>query len=372
MRADEPSIRSKTGFVMELQSLRGVAAAMVMVHHALRCVAPTPVTQAIADRLLNAHAAVVVFFVLSGYVLSHALSASGLDSRTIAIFYARRIFRIYPAMIFAVALGGFYFLAFRSLPAEHLSLFILENYQPERITPLQVVLTFLGLQMVLLPQLWTITVEIAASVVMPAFLFIRTRGHTPLLVLTLVLAVTSFLFPTGNRWILVYLIDFALGTCAYAFRARLRRLVARPVVTAAAAFVLLYFRQLYAWEYAAPLPGLIEALASVLLILGIEREHARFLRWKPLVRLGDWSYSLYLLHVPVAFSLARAIDNRFGAVMSLDQMAALVLLGTVAITMPLAAFSFRWIELPGIALGRRAASLFDEQRRESLPPGSKA
>lgn len=296
-------------FVPELQSVRGLAAGMVMVHHALRCITPTPLTHFIADMLLNAHAAVVIFFVLSGYVLSRALVTVPSDLAGITNFYVRRGFRIYPAMIFGVALGLLYYLFFRPIPAAHLSPFMLETYLPNKVTPVQAVLTFLGLQVVLLPPLWTITVELAASIVMPAIAFVRARSGPALLVLTALLGVVSFLFPTGNRWILVYLVDFALGACALEYRAQLGRLMVHPLATAVAVAVLLWFRQLHPWPYFHPVPSILEGLASVLVIIGIDRNHAIFLRWPPLVRLGDWSFSLYLLHVPVAFALARVIDH---------------------------------------------------------------
>ena len=346
---------SSERFVPELQSLRGLAAAMVMAHHALRCIVPTQPTHFVADIMLNAHAAVVIFFVLSGYVLAAALAAAPMDLAAVTTFYVRRVFRIYPAMVFGVALGLAYYLFFRPLSAAHLSTFMLNTYLPERITPVQALLTFLGLQVVLLPPLWTVTVELAASIVMPAIAFIRARSGPALLVLTAVLAVSSFLFPTGNRWILVYLVDFALGACALHYRAQLGRLMAHPLATAIAAAALLWLRQLHPWPYFHPVPSVLEGLASVLVIVGIERNHAAFLRWPPLVRLGDWSFSLYLLHVPVAFSLARVIDHALGDELPPLTLSLLVLTGTVVIVVPLSAWCFSTIEKPGIAVGKRTA-----------------
>jgi peptidoglycan/LPS O-acetylase OafA/YrhL len=77
--------------VMELQSLRGGAATIVLIHHCLRSVYPTPTTEIVADRALDAQAAVVFFFVLSGYVLSASLSRKALSVPEIVGFYIRRV-----------------------------------------------------------------------------------------------------------------------------------------------------------------------------------------------------------------------------------------------------------------------------------------
>lgn len=74
---------------------------IVLIHHCLRAVHPAPITALIADRILDAQAAVVFFFVLSGYVLTASLAKRALDTPEIISFYIRRIFRIYPAILIA-------------------------------------------------------------------------------------------------------------------------------------------------------------------------------------------------------------------------------------------------------------------------------
>jgi peptidoglycan/LPS O-acetylase OafA/YrhL len=82
-----------------------------------------------------------------------------------------------------------------------------------------------------------------------------------------------------------------------------------------------------------------------------------WLRSAPPVFLGRISYSLYLLHMPVkeivfnvvavhALGMKFSEDNAFIA-------QALVFVGTLAVTVPLAWLSWRYIELPFVRLGRR-------------------
>src|SRR5580692_8997786 len=68
--------RDATQHVVELQSIRGIAALVVCVGHATsvydvsHASAGTQVAIAVVSPLLNGHAAVILFFVLSGYVLN--------------------------------------------------------------------------------------------------------------------------------------------------------------------------------------------------------------------------------------------------------------------------------------------------------------
>lgn len=70
----------------------------------------------------------------------------------------------------------------------------------------------------------------------------------------------------------------------------------------------------------------------------------KLLAWKPLVYLGKRSYGIYLLHFPI-FMWLLFIDK-------LHPGAQVALLGTV-LTLPLAAFSWRFVEEPCMRFGKR-------------------
>jgi len=59
--------------VPELQSIRGLAALAVLLHHCSFLFVTSSTFHFFAEALFNAHAAVVIFFVLSGYVLVRSL-----------------------------------------------------------------------------------------------------------------------------------------------------------------------------------------------------------------------------------------------------------------------------------------------------------
>lgn len=94
--------------IPELQSIRGIAAIVVLLHHASFLFATTPHFRYWSEVVLNAHAAVMLFFVLSGYVLSRSLSGPELDLKRIGEFYLARAFRIYPALWLACVVGLIY------------------------------------------------------------------------------------------------------------------------------------------------------------------------------------------------------------------------------------------------------------------------
>jgi peptidoglycan/LPS O-acetylase OafA/YrhL len=107
-----PIIRYK-----QLDSLRGLAALCVFISHCFLMLNPggawvSVIKQSPAGILLNGRAAVMFFFVLSGFVLSLPFINSDRPLK-LTEFYLKRIFRIYPAYLlaigFAVILKTYFF-----------------------------------------------------------------------------------------------------------------------------------------------------------------------------------------------------------------------------------------------------------------------
>ena len=107
-----------SGHISELQSLRGIGALSVMIGHSLISYeVPTWFFQ--FSTLANGRAAVVLFFVLSGYVLTRSLQKDRFDRDTVLRFYIQRIFRLYPALWVASALGlAYLFVLHWRIPAD--------------------------------------------------------------------------------------------------------------------------------------------------------------------------------------------------------------------------------------------------------------
>src|ERR1700723_4648936 len=99
----------------ELQSLRGIAALIVAVSHLSSIYLLPPTARIAIDAVCNAHACVIVFFVLSGYVLTGSLVRRGLSWSSVRAFYLGRLFRLFPALWVASAISGLFLLLYPRL-----------------------------------------------------------------------------------------------------------------------------------------------------------------------------------------------------------------------------------------------------------------
>ncbi|MDP1027446.1 acyltransferase [Sphingomonas sp. KR1UV-12] len=351
--------------VIELQSLRGIAALIVVVYHCALYYDYGAASRSAMSLIFNAHGAVVTFFVLSGFVLTLSLMRSPLDRRRIGFFYIRRAFRIYPALWTACALALIYLLVFGADGVALGSEWARMNCGNWPLPTGRIMLAFAGLKSTLPLPIWSLAVELVASAAMPFLILVMRRSVPAFVILTLGLAVLSRF--GGDKLLLIptYMIDFALGASVALVVPQLRVALRRRgmlAVCAGAGVALLWTGRAIAGAdfelaYHDPLTSMIEGVGAALVIGAIFVRADRFsilsARWA--TRLGDRSYSLYLLHQPVLAILAatgallvpRLIVAHPGA-------ATLVLIaGTIALAMPLATLGFQWIELPAIGIGQR-------------------
>jgi len=84
---------------LALDGLRGIAAISVMLHHLISYRSPT-----IFD---NATVAVDLFFILSGFVITHSYGARLQSNMSLFEYVCRRFIRLYPMFILGILLGGF-------------------------------------------------------------------------------------------------------------------------------------------------------------------------------------------------------------------------------------------------------------------------
>lgn len=353
----------------ELQSIRGIAALVVLLHHCLFYFAMPQGFYPAAETLLNAHAAVIAFFVLSGYVLTLSLTRSTLSGQDIAGFLLRRGFRIYPAVWFASALSlALLAVLDHDMLVPGKSAWAARYYLPANGGMKSVLLSLSGYGIYLVPPLWSITVELIGSFVVVALALLVRGQAIRMLVAVLLLAALSLVMVQNGRAAetATYLVYFAIGASIPQWIGLLARVgVGHARIAATACLVVMAaFRLLGDWSFAiaytAPVPALAEGVAAAILIALVvtRREAFGWLAARPLVVLGDISYSVYLLHFPVMAAVAVVGGGMLGFwAFSLWPLSALTLmLATLALTLPLALFSYRWIELPGIALGNAALS----------------
>jgi peptidoglycan/LPS O-acetylase OafA/YrhL len=330
----------------ELQSLRGIAALIVLLHHSSFLFTTGTAFHYWAELLLNAHAAVILFFVLSGYVLTLALSNTELKVADIAKFYVSRAFRIYPPVWAVSFLGIAYVLFVHRLPAwgatEWYTAFF---FQPNSLKDF--LLNFLGMRNDFIPPMWSIRIELIASAIMPFLVLAINRGFGVwLLVASIVIALY------GHVWI--FLPSFIVGALASRSQKLFGRYLGTVTALVVSTMVLIFFRRLdpgwrFEVDYNAVIPMLVESLAAATLIVGVVGRSVHVLRIKLATWLGDISFSVYLIHFLVMSVLARSVAHlEYGG----DFRAATLMLGTLLLTLPLALLCYETIEKSGIAAGK--------------------
>jgi peptidoglycan/LPS O-acetylase OafA/YrhL len=353
--------------IPELQSVRGLAALLVVLHHCSFAFIGPGRFNLIAQAVLNAHAAVVLFFVLSGYVLTRSMLGHDLTLRSVGRFYVTRAFRIYPALWAVLVLVTAYYAT--GLNHRH-PIGISDWFQriaDQSQSKSLLIKAALGIDPTLLNSLWSITVELQGSLLLPLLVLVVRRGVIAWLVLLAWLIAFAW-----SDWPTVYTryldgFAFGAGLCLLAPYARHLSMTGARIAAAAGFCLMMFFRLLspnwrFLVNYSAVLPGIVEAIGAAILLGVIAGQPGVLpaLRGRLVSRLGDISYSLYLVHLIILIGLTKAMLAAAPALaVSYPVIATgLLMLGVVAVSLPAATFLYVKVELPGIRLGRATLARF--------------
>ncbi|HWT94471.1 MAG TPA: acyltransferase [Solirubrobacteraceae bacterium] len=361
----------------QLDSLRGLAALAVVLTHLL-VIFPVMERDTWGEEgrlgvnllkytplhsLWGGHEAVILFFVLSGFVLATSfLRPSGAPGYR--DFLIRRVWRLYPAYLAVLAASIAAREAFAASRPDTLSDWVDAVWSApasasEIVKHALLVPTFND--EVFDPVLWSLTHEMRISLVFPLVMLAVVRlpwwqslgGAVALSGFTFVVTRVAGHYDTFIT--AHYLLMFVAGALVALHRDTLvtaYRGLGRWVKIGLAAWVVL----LYSWLHLLPTVGALHvgptgdwltttAVAAIIVAaLGSVRLREGLLR-RPLVFAGDISYSLYLVHAVV---LVSALSLLYG-----DVPTALILVGVVPVSVGLAMLLRRYVELPGIDVGRR-------------------
>jgi len=320
-----------------------------------------------------------VFFVISGFVVSASIASfrgQGLGA-FLAYFYARRIKRIFPALIVCLLITAYVSALF--IPSSWLSavnqqtgLFAFFGLSNFILAPANWVRAFSDTDLSWLIHCWTLAVEEQFYLLWPWVVLLlvrrvpddRTRG------LALVIgALCIALYRAGMVGIysderINYGLDtrmdslMAGAALAYFSRAfaasgglgeRASRWLGRCLAPGALLAILATPR-IVTWyspwmgRYGYVIVAVASALILADLVLGRHSLLARPLSWAPLVYIGRISYGIYLLHLPIYFIVEQQLPGR-------THVETLPL--KLALTLAAAALSFHVLEQPFLRLKSR-------------------
>lgn len=320
-----------------LDGIRALAALWVVLSHTWEAQFGVAAHKGLTGLLTNwmpyAHLAVDVFIVLSGFCLTLPVARRGAIDGGARRFFFKRARRILPP---------FYACLVLSLPLVWLA-HALGAPKTEAFTPSALAANFLLLQDVLPrfdtlnPPLWSVAVEWKIYFFFPLLVWVwRRGGPIPTLALSalggyglalgLHRASPGITLGHACPW---YLFLFALGLCAAPFAFADRRGHWWGALVGVSALVLagLLWRFPITGEGAAAFEAhfpVIDGVAGILtasILVALSRQLSRarpgfalsLLSWRPLVRVGTFAYSLYLMHAPlllVLVALAAHLHSR--------------------------------------------------------------
>lgn len=361
-----------------VDGLRGIAALVVAVGHIIGMVGPDhpviPIWEADAGTLLMwpwmfGGPAVWLFIMLSGFTLywteeSRRMSTHG--PTPLKVYIQRRLWRILPSYYMALAFGAVVVVGLGALlldPSPSLQtygpvtwsgvvshLFMVHNLNPA--WTYQIV-----------PPLWSIAVEMQLYMLFPLVFLLRRKLSvygTAVCIVAVVFALNKVAdFPVFGliEW-------FVLGTVLAHVLRRYRIPVGVSMPAALLALIIGFMRVPAVTGRMEQAVWLVAFAALIAWFFAIDGRRLNVLEARPILWLGARSYSLYVVHFPIAL-LCWAFVGR----MDLSRPASIVVVVAFGLSASLLAASanFEWVERPSLGKSRLAG-----RGKEPIPPTAHA
>ena len=340
---------SRDGRTPHLDALRIVAAAAVVALHYAEYAKDNAAAHFVFAHVQHFNLFVDLFFVISGFVIAKQYLARVDSPDDIKRFLWRRFARIYPLHLLT--------LAFYLAVAAVLALGLARGENPARYPLSDVPAQLLMLHAVVGERLtfnfpsWSLSAEMFCYLLFPLLAASAVRWRSSILVVVVIAIVAnsavSMFADTGpwTEWInrggvFRALPSFALGVALYVFRAKLGLAPATrvPFTLPLAAFLL----------FGGLLPQALMLAAVYAIVLLAARVDAMrqetFLSRNRIDRWSDLTYSVYMLHIPVA-TVVLTIGSRYLTPFVPDAKLVLVPVAFVVLTVASRA-SYRYVETP--------------------------
>ena len=345
-------MRSSSGeHFIALDHVRALAAFMVFAWHFTHAANGYPVPFEYVPALFpfslldEGHTGVALFMTLSGYLFAKLLDGKSIDYK---VFLWNRALRLFPLLAVVILIVGI--LRFMSGGSMYSYLHSIARgaFYPS------------------LPNGgWSITVEFHYYAILPLFLWMFGKSKLlPISIIVVAIALRVFVYREMGEiqslayWTIVGRIDqFALGMLMYQFRASIayRHVLAIAIFTGFTMFYWYFdlhggFYQNPSYPSPSPLWIVLPTIEGIAFAVGIawydnsfSHSTTGFSRF--VGRIGEFSFSLYLLHFFVVFHAARFVNER---VMDISNFYVACLWSVVffLLLVPAGYLSFRFIEAP--------------------------
>jgi len=324
-------VKSSVPRYRQLDSLRGLGALSVFFAHFISLKMALPwlntLHQTPLGILCNGTAALMLFFVLSGFVLSLPFIDKQRPLK-LSEFYIKRVFRIYPAYIFAIILAvllkQFVFdkngLAPWSGWINNFWNWVWDKRSPEEILK---TLLLIGPDFKINyidPPIWSLVIEMKMSIILPFFILIVARGNRTVNIGFLL--VIAWLTYEHHAWaISVFYLGILMARYKDSVLAFIRSWKSPTIIAVTVLAILLYNNDYELLELIRRLnlPSkyilsyFLSAIGScaILMMVLAGPQASRFLQRRVFTFFGDISYSFYLVHVPLILTIGSLVSNRF-------------------------------------------------------------
>jgi peptidoglycan/LPS O-acetylase OafA/YrhL len=355
-----PPTRSRLQF---LDTLRGLASTHVVLFHMVFIPNPGLATPLWADKFAhNGGTGVTLFFIVSAFSLFYTMPFRLLKPRPVLNFYLHRFFRIAPL---------FYALIVVSIMRDHI-VFGATPSTSEILANVFFIFNLIpGKEQSFVWAAWTIGVEMLFYVLFPLIYF-RTRNiyaaiswMIGFLILWQLVKLGVYYLPIADvqrnsiaQWsVFKHLPIFACGAIAFFAigshfendRSPTSRDKGHALLLSAAFG---YIALVNDW-----IPSLTgeayysQGLVYTILLVGLCYAPVKFIVNRMTVRLGQISYSVYLIHPTVVYSMIPLYRRIYASVPTTSLALLTCFAMTLIITIAIAEVTYRYIEIPGIKLG---------------------
>jgi peptidoglycan/LPS O-acetylase OafA/YrhL len=346
--------------IKSLDSLRGIAALAVVLYHCNliyfsasgqppRWISFTPLRL-----FFDGHAAVMVFFALSGFVLF--LTFANNDHFRYYPYIVKRFMRIYPPFAFVIVCSALLCVLLKSLPIPQLldDGGHLLDWNTRMLPTIGVVVANLAMSdrvQWLDPPMWSLVHEMRISIFFPLIALWVLRDWRAATIGTFVISVVSAYLNRTNHipaWpyqpfdTLQHVFLFAAGAAVCLHAHEVRDWLSRISLSARIAL----------WSAALvciTLPYVTIFSAVLLVALCLAPWADAPLSHSVPVWLGRVSYSLYLVHIPVFYTMMHLFWTKLPLIV--------LLTCSVVVSLLVSELTYRFVERPAMSLGRVLAGL---------------